>query len=70
VSLTVEENIRKNVKEIKNRLHNIQGRKYISLLPSHLVPESLSFYSVLEKSTADIVPRIVTEILYQNVRDI
>jgi len=49
VSITVQEYLRSNVKEIINRLNTIQGRKVISLLPSHLVPESLSFCSVLER---------------------
>jgi len=70
VSLTVQENIRFIVKEIIIWLDNIQGRKFITLLPSYLVPESLSFCSVLEKSTAETVPRFCQGILYQNVREI
>ena len=49
MSISVQENLRSNVKEIINWPNNIRGRKIISLLPSYLVPESLSFYSVLEK---------------------
>jgi hypothetical protein len=39
--------------------------KFISLLPSHLVPESLSFCSVLDESTAKPVPRILNGFFFK-----
>jgi len=58
LTLTVQVNIRSDIKEIINWLHNILGSKIISLLPSHPVPESLYFRSVLDKSTAVPTRRI------------
>jgi len=59
VPLTLQVNLRTDVKEIINWLYIIQGKKFISLLQSHFVPESFSLSSVLDKSNAEPTRRVL-----------
>jgi hypothetical protein len=59
VSLSVQENLRSDVREIINWFQIIQRRNLIALMPSYFFPESLSFCSGLEKSTLGPVTRIL-----------